>query len=144
MIEIPSDLLKRIVEDAEASYPDECCGLLIGAARRVTRVEPSTNVVEQRTRDRFEIDPQRRIDLERALRGTAECIMGVYHSHPDALPYPSSHDREMAWEPALIWLITSVIDGQAIHTTAHELTGPNNSFQETQIRITHSPASGAP
>ena len=139
MIALPPSLLKRIVDAAEAAYPEECCGLLVGrtdasGGRVVTRVEASPNVVEGGTRDRFEVDPQLRFDLLRALEGGPERIIGHYHSHPDHPAQPSERDLEMAWEPDLVWLIVAVEKGRATRITAHLMDRDAGRFRE--IRLT--------
>ena len=124
MIVVPEPCLRAIVEAAEAAYPQECCGLLVGrgdADRRVSvrRVVPSPNVAAGGGRDRFEVDPKVRFDVMRELEGGPDRIVGHYHSHPDGPAAPSATDREMAFEPDLVWLITAVAGGRAGPTTAH-------------------------
>ena len=119
--------LKIIADAAEAAWPEEACGLLVGrtgpgAVWRADRVEPAANIADDRRR-RFEVDPGVRIGLERELRGTDRAVIGVYHSHPDGPARPSATDRDLVYEPHLVWLITAVRDGQAVHTAAWMPTG---------------------
>jgi proteasome lid subunit RPN8/RPN11 len=123
MIVVEPTHLKAIADAAEAAYPNECCGLLVGTGRRpvrVTRLLPAANLAGS-SGNRFELDPRVRLDAERSLRGTAERVIGHYHSHPDGSALPSPTDLAEAWEPELIWLIVGVVDGQAIQTQAHRL-----------------------
>lgn len=139
MIVLPPALLKRIIDLAEAAFPEECCGLLIGrphAPDRVVaaRLAESANVAEGDRRKTFEIDPQVRFDAERSLRGGPERVVGVYHSHPGHAAQPSATDLARAFEPELVWLITSVVGGQAVHTTAHALVPGGGQFREIPLR----------
>lgn len=122
-VRIPLAGLKAIADAAEEAYPAECCGLLVGARERrgfhIRRVVPSRNVAPPGVRDRFEIDPSLRLRLQRTLRESDDAVIGLYHSHPDATARPSAVDRACAWEPELVWLITAVVAGQAVATTAH-------------------------
>lgn len=141
MILLPRPLLKQIVDAAKAAYPDECCGLVVGYTQPpqdliVTRVEVSPNVAEENAAERFEVSPRLRLDIMRALDGGPERILGHFHSHPDHPAQPSPRDLERAWEPDLVWLIVSVLDGQAIHTTAHVLDGDGRQFREVSLRTT--------
>ena len=141
MILLPRPLLKQIVDAAESAYPEECCGLIVGYAEPpqnliVTRVEISPNVAEENAAERFEISPHRRLEVMRALEGGPERIIGHFHSHPDHAAQPSLRDLERAWEPDLIWLIVAVLDGQAIHTTAHVLDGEGRQFRQITLRTT--------
>jgi proteasome lid subunit RPN8/RPN11 len=145
LIFIPGGLLKVIIDEAEAAFPDECCGLLIGRdwsedgqnnGRVVTRIAPSPNVTKNDPKTSFEVDPKIQFDLMREIRGTNKHIIGVYHSHPNNPAQPSSKDLAQAWEPDLTWLIVSVIDGQATHTSAHALNNDNSCFEEIGLRTT--------
>ena len=140
MIILAAADLDAIAAAAEAAYPHECCGLLAGRtaapdALRVTRVVPSRNVAEQRRHDRFEVDPQVRFDLMRALAGSDERLIGHYHSHPDHPAVPSATDRAMAHEPDLIWLITAVAAGRATATRAWRPVCEDCGFREIPIRL---------
>ncbi len=148
MISIPQVFLKAIVDAAEQAYPRECCGLLIGrndsaTSVIVTRIVESPNVTEGLGRDRFEIDPQIRFNVMRELDEEAATdaasrhrIIGHYHSHPGHPAQPSETDLKMAYEPDLIWLITSVIDGQATLTTAHSVDAQATQFRQIPLHTT--------
>lgn len=143
MIVLTPAQLKQVVDAAEAAWPAECCGLLIGAERpdgaiEVARVAPSPNRARGRdgrpARDRFEVDPALRLDLQRGLRGGPHRLVGLYHSHPGRPARPSQRDLDAAWEPDLLWLITAVADGQAVQTTAHRLRPDASRFIEIALR----------
>ena len=134
MLTISGDLLDRIIRAAEDALPHECCGLLAGRAGAapgetvVTRVVPSANVSEAKREDSFEVDPQVRFDLMRALEGTDERIVGHYHSHPGGPAEPSTTDLKMAYETDLIWVIVSVKDGRAADVRAHGVADDRSAF----------------
>lgn len=139
MIVLSTALLKAIIDAAEAAYPHECCGLLVGrevaaSTLFVTGVEPSPNVSGEGGHDRFEIDPGLRFTLMRRLAGGPNRLIGHYHSHPDHPAQPSVHDLDMAFEPDLVWLIISVIAGQAVHITAHVLDAEGRQFRAIELR----------
>ncbi len=108
----------------EKAYPDEACGLLVGRwtgeVARVSEVHASGNVAENPRRT-FEVEPQLLLALHKRLRQGEDTLLGVYHSHPDSAALPSAHDLNRAWQPEMIWLITTVRDGRAVETTAHWL-----------------------
>lgn len=129
-------LLRRIVDSCEAAFPAEACGLLVGRrdedAVLVTEVHPSPNLADEPGRA-FEVDPALRLALAKRLRGGAEAVVGVYHSHPGQSAQPSRADLMRAWEPELVWLITSVLDGQAVLTTAHSLVADGTRFARVPL-----------
>ena len=131
MIRIARFLLARIERAAEAAYPGECCGLLVGRRGAaddtlVTRVAESTNVTTGDARTSFEVDPRTRLALMKEFRGRDDDIVGLYHSHPDHSAAPSARDLDRVFEPDLVWLITAVAEGRAVETRAHvfEPDGP--------------------
>jgi len=144
MILIGRNHLREISDAAEAAYPAECCGLLIGVLRpngdvEVTRVAPSRNLCKAPSR--FEIDPQLWIDVTRAHPGQPTRVMGLYHSHPDASAQPTAIDLEAAWGEDLVWLIVAVVGdgkppGQAIHVTAHIRDNGGRPCRPVDVRTT--------
>jgi len=147
VISLPLTFLKTITDAAETAYPMESCGLLVGrdngaGALVVTRVVESRNLAETSGQDRFEVDPKIRFDIMRELDANAKKgisehrIIGHYHSHPDHPAQPSQTDLSMAYEPDLVWLITSVVGGQAVQTTAHVVDSEGRQFREIPLRTT--------
>ncbi|MCW8916552.1 MAG: M67 family metallopeptidase [Magnetovibrio sp.] len=142
MIRLSPSQLDDIHAQAEAAYPYECCGLLAGYRDGdgniiVTQVVSSPNTWVDRQaetgKDRFEVDPQVRFDLMRAIKSANEEIVGHYHSHPDHPAKPSETDLDMAFEPELIWLITSVENRTVTATRAWQL---NRETQDTvEVRL---------
>ena len=141
----PADL-RAIVDAAEAAYPDECCGLLVGRDDDageivVTVVEPSVNLAAGDHADSFEVDPQLRFDVMRRLSEKnakghrAERIVGHYHSHPDHPAEPSARDLEMAYEPDLVWVIVAVNEGHATEMRAHRLDEAAVRFREIELAV---------
>lgn len=148
ILQTDATLLKAMIDAAEAAYPAEACGLIIGRGKgqliRVTRVVAAPNLLAG-TGDRFELDPEVRIRVEKELRetGTKDRIVGHYHSHTDGSSDPSATDRASAHEPALAWVIIGVLDGQAIHTQAHRLDERRGDFRHVPMRIPKNPKKSA-
>ncbi|WP_249209075.1 M67 family metallopeptidase [Magnetospirillum sulfuroxidans] len=139
ILQIDAQLTKQMVDAAEAAFPAEACGLIIGRGKgqliRVTRVVPAENLLAE-TPDRFELDPATRIAVEKDLRdsGTKDRIIGHYHSHTDGTAEPSATDRAMAFEPEMAWLIVGVLDGQAIQTLGHRMDEKRGNFRPVPLR----------
>ncbi len=150
MMRIALEALRQLVEAAEAAYPGECCGLLVGrqlpsGVIEAIRAHPSANLGKKA--DRFEIDPRLWVDLARALGRGPTKVVGLYHSHPDGPAQPSAVDLDSAWGEELVWLIVSVAGnpdapagaaraGQAIQVTAHILDHDGRQFRELPLRTT--------
>ncbi|MBI1182110.1 MAG: hypothetical protein GC201_16315 [Alphaproteobacteria bacterium] len=136
MIRLSPGDAARIRRAAEAAWPEECCGLLVGHAEGdavvVDEVAESLNLSAS-PGDSFEIDMRLRLRLHRELRGTGREIVGHYHSHPGGPPHPSERDRLQAWEPELVWLIVPVADGRAGEAAAFRLAPDGTAFQPVPI-----------
>lgn len=137
MIVVASHCLKQVVDASEEAYPNEACGLLVGRDEgdgriRIDSVHESENLAAN-PRRAFEVDPALRLDLHKRLRDEPQDVVGVYHSHPDHRAQPSETDLVRAWEPSLIWLITSVVDGQAVLTTAHKINRDGTRFEPVAL-----------
>lgn len=138
MILSPIDVLKTIADAAEAAYPEEACGFLVGrrGARRtiINRAIPSRNLAAGLRPKWFEADPKVRFDVMRSLRDSSEDLVGHYHSHPDHPSDPSPTDLQMAFEPDLIWLIVSVSGGQAVHVGAFRPVAERSRFRRHMLQ----------
>jgi proteasome lid subunit RPN8/RPN11 len=96
---------------AADSYPDEGCGVLVGRADggdvEVVEVTRGRNLVTERSRDRYELDPRAIVAAERSARGRGLDIVGFWHTHPDHPARPSGFDTERAW-PEYVYVICAV------------------------------------
>jgi proteasome lid subunit RPN8/RPN11 len=125
--------LREIVRQAEAGYPEEICGIVVGKpgspeTYRVRQVSNIANLERQPDTAGFERDARtayRMDDLEvlRVLREADEAgwdVVTFYHSHPDHDAYFSAMDRDRAlradheplW-PGANYLVVSVRGGRA-------------------------------
>jgi adenylyltransferase/sulfurtransferase len=137
-----------IRKHAEAEYPWECCGVLIGVAengeKRVTELFPISNARnEEHRRNRFLILPEETLRAMRYARDRRLEILGYYHSHPDHPAEPSAYDLEHAW-PVCSYIIISAADGIAGDITSWILADDRSTFirepvkevdMSTQVRI---------
>lgn len=93
-------MVNRLVEEAKASYPFECCGILTGstgAGKVVHEIHPVENRNTERAQDRYEIDSKTFDEIDRKAIAGGLSIIGIYHSHPDHPPTPSDFDKECAY-----------------------------------------------
>ena len=138
MLVLSTAHLLRIEKHARDSYPEECCGVLVGVndgARRVTAVHRTRNTAPRGTRDSYEIDPRDLHQLLRQLRACRAQILGFYHSHPDAAPLPSGRDVEKAW-PSYSYLIVSVHNGDPLSLRSWRWSNQDHGFEQEPIQVT--------
>jgi|YNPBryulayer2012_1023412.scaffolds.fasta_scaffold01113_6 proteasome lid subunit RPN8/RPN11 len=92
--------LNRIKAHAKETFPEECCGLLIGnveeenAIRRniVRYIAPCVNRWRGDRTQGFEIAAYQRYDIEMAAKEYGMSIVGTYHSHTLFGAFPSAAD----------------------------------------------------
>jgi desampylase len=110
---LPYSLRDRLVAEARAAYPRECCGLVEGVrdgeAVRALALHPVANVAEDPAGG-FLIDPAVHLRLSRSLRGSGREIVACYHSHPDGRVQPSARDRASGTAEDFVWVIAGVAD----------------------------------
>ena len=114
------------------TYPNECCGALIGRDGNVTETLALPNTTEEGPRRRFMVRPQ---DYRAAEKRAAESggeLLGFYHSHPDHPARPSQYDLDHAW-PFFSYVIVSVRDGVSGDMTAWRLREDRSAFDQEQL-----------
>ncbi len=118
---------------AEAGYPHEICGLLIGRVEenlwQVDEACQVENLNKERAADRFQLDPAGYQAIDRELRGSGKEIIGVFHSHPDCPAKPSPTDLESSWE-GFLYPIISVCDGVVAQQLNWALNESGNKFKQ--------------
>ncbi|MFA5180484.1 MAG: M67 family metallopeptidase [Syntrophales bacterium] len=106
---IPKNIIAGIFAQAQAAAPIEACGYLAGAGGRVARYYPLTNVDGRE--DHFSFDPEEQFAAHKSARQEGIGIVGVYHSHPATPARPSAEDIRLAYDPSIVYVIFSLMDG---------------------------------
>ncbi len=138
MIAIKRKQADDIRRHAEAEYPHECCGLLIGrmtedGRKAVSEVYPVSNAREEKDRhNRSLILPVEYMRGERHARSLGLDVIGNYHSHPDHPAVPSQFDLEHAW-PTWSYIIVSVREGTASDLRSWEMETDRSRFNEEEL-----------
>lgn len=138
--------LEAVKRHAAASYPEECCGFLLGRSSGPERavlvdgVLPAPNERSESRGNRFLIGPETVLAAQREARGRHLEVVGYYHSHPDHPAEPSTFDREHAW-PGLSYLIVPVRAGRAGQVRSYRLADDRSRFEEEPV--TCGPAAGS-
>lgn len=140
-LELSESFARQIEREAQAAYPDECCGILYGrdlrsssTVRRVVgRIESVGNEFdESERRRRFLITPDVMMRAQTEADRRGEEILGFYHSHPDAPAKPSEFDREHAWG-FYSYVIISLAKGEPVDMTSWVLDEATRRFERQDI-----------
>ncbi|HYL06375.1 MAG TPA: M67 family metallopeptidase [Thermoanaerobaculia bacterium] len=135
-LEVTAADLDAIGRHAERTYPEECCGFLLGEERggatRVNRVVAAANERGDSRHNRFVISPETVLAAHKEARAAGLAVVGYYHSHPDHPAEPSEFDREHAW-PGVSYLIVSVRRGQVDRARSWRLRDDRERFEEERL-----------
>ncbi len=117
----------EIRRHGEQTYPQECCGILLGVAegdvRSVQGTIRCTNMRLDSPRNRYSIDLRELILAQHQARDGGLDIVGFYHSHPDHPALWSQTDFAEAHWIGCSYVITGVDQGRAAVTKSFALTG---------------------
>ena len=134
-------ILSEMLAHASSTYPEECCGLLLGGFEneaKVKRVQESKrmeNVFQKEERyHRYTIDPKEFLAAETNAESRGLEVVGIYHSHPNAPARPSLFDRDRAW-PTLAYVVIEVRDSKPVATRSWVLKPDRSDFEEEKLTI---------
>jgi proteasome lid subunit RPN8/RPN11 len=153
-IKLKQEHLDEIRRHGEQTYPQECCGLLLGSmgdgVNTLSEVYRVENVWEQssgflrddiakyrseESRDnRFLITPDQYRRADDYARGRGLGVIGYYHSHPDHRAEPSGYDLDHSCWPGESYIIVSVERGKA--AAVNSFAKPDyTSFEREEIIV---------
>ena len=136
------DALTQIRAHGAETYPEECCGFLLGTAEDGTNVVRSVRRVENRQADnrerRYTIAPDDYQAANKAAHEQGLDIVGFYHSHPDHPAEPSETDLQEATFPGYTYVIVAVRHGTPANLTAWTLAPDRSAFEPERINFVES------
>jgi len=132
ILKVSNNHLWSIRAHAESTYPEECCGLLLGKltqdsktllevmatenawSTEASETFPAIDAIEldSTQHSHYTIAPEVMLSAQREARDRQLDIIGIYHSHPDHPAIPSEFDRVYAWYQ-YSYIIVSVQQGKA-------------------------------
>jgi proteasome lid subunit RPN8/RPN11 len=131
-VTLAESVIRDICDHGRGTYPNECCGALIGRDGHVSEAYALPNTTEEGPRRRFLVRPQDYRTAEaRATQQGAE-LLGFYHSHPDHPARPSQYDLDHAW-PFFSYVIVSVREGGPEEMRSWRLREDRSEFDEEKI-----------
>ena len=135
-MKIARPALEALKAHGVEGYPHEICGILVGprGARTATEAKRARNIVVERARDRYEIDPRDHIRIQREADADGQDIVGYYHSHPDHPAQASRFDAERAWA-GYIYVIVSVAGGHAVDANAFVAEKDGGPFRSEPLEL---------
>jgi len=121
MIRIESEPWAAMVAHARETYPDECCGAMLGSTdgeqkcvRAAIRLK---NAFEGAQAARYELRPEDLLAADKAARERHMDLIGIYHSHPDCDAYFSKTDLQNSC-PWYSFVVLSIQKGEFHHANS--------------------------
>jgi [CysO sulfur-carrier protein]-S-L-cysteine hydrolase len=142
LLRIPHLLYEKMLAQAAAELPNECCGLLAGrlggngTSAQVTQLYALVN--ERASPSEFVSEPKSMFTAMKAMRQEAIEVLAVYHSHPTSEPIPSKRDQEMSYSSTVMNLIIGLANEKP------EVCGwwlLENEYFAGSLEVTNSPQS---
>lgn len=127
-LRLPDAVAAAMRAHAEAAYPFECCGAMLGRLNGpgwqvVSTIALENAVGDEARRTRYEIAPRDLVGIVLEARLQQIEIAGFYHSHPDCPAEWSSTDLAGAHWIGASYAIIEVRDGRAEAIRSFHLAG---------------------
>jgi proteasome lid subunit RPN8/RPN11 len=127
MIHIEPDAWREMVAHAQATYPNECCGAMLGtsgtpganggAEKAVSIALPLENAYTGERGSRYELRPEDLLRADKEARSRKLDLVGIYHSHPDCDAYFSETDLKNSC-PWYSFVVLSISNGAFHHANS--------------------------
>ena len=121
MIHVERQPWREMVNHASATYPNECCGAMIGTIdgdrKTVTVALALDNVSQGPQAARYELRPEDLLRADREARARNLELIGIYHSHPDCAAYFSETDLKNSC-PWYSFVVLSIQNGTFDHANS--------------------------
>lgn len=116
MIQLKKADYEKIIAHAKKNLPEEACGLLGGRkdgdVKMVEKVYLLTNI--DHTNEHFSMDPREQLAAVKDMRSSGLTLLGNWHSHPESPSRPSEEDKRLAYDPAVNYLILSLMEEEPV------------------------------
>jgi proteasome lid subunit RPN8/RPN11 len=121
MIRIESEPWATMVAHARETYPNECCGAMLGTIDDDTKTVRAAmrlrNAFEGAQAARYELRPEDLLAADKAARERKMDLIGIYHSHPDCDAYFSQTDLKNSC-PWYSFVVLSIQQGEFHHANS--------------------------
>ena len=121
MIRIESEPWAAMVAHARETYPNECCGAMLGTVdddtKTVREAMRLRNAFEGAQAARYELRPEDLLAADKAARERKMDLIGIYHSHPDCDAYFSQTDLKNSC-PWYSFVVLSIQQGEFHHANS--------------------------
>ncbi|MDX2150408.1 MAG: M67 family metallopeptidase [Bryobacteraceae bacterium] len=121
MIRIDRAAWDVMVSHARSTFPNECCGAMLGTndgeTKTVQVAIPLENAFAGVQHERYELRPEDLLKADREARARGLDLIGIFHSHPDCDAYFSETDLKNSC-PWYSFVVLSIKNGEFDHANS--------------------------
>ena len=121
MIQIEPEAWRVMVSHAQATYPNECCGAMIGTVDGDVKTVKIGLAIENAftgvQHERYELRPEDLMKADKEARARGMDLIGIFHSHPDCDAYFSETDLKNSC-PWYSFVVLSIYKGEFHHANS--------------------------
>ena len=121
MIQIEPEAWRVMVSHAKTTYPNECCGAMIGTVDGDVKTVKIGLAIENAftgvQHERYELRPEDLMKADKAARARGMDLIGIFHSHPDCDAYFSETDLKNSC-PWYSFVVLSIYKGEFHHANS--------------------------
>ena len=138
MIRIEEQPWRQMVEHARSTYPNECCGVMLGSVddgqKRVAVAMPMDNASAGSQSARYELRPEDLLKADREARNRGMDLVGIYHSHPDCGAYFSETDLKNSC-PWYSFVVLSIQKGEFDHASSWLPNAEQTAAEKEELKL---------
>jgi [CysO sulfur-carrier protein]-S-L-cysteine hydrolase len=111
VLRLPEDMATQMIEHAQAEYPKEACGMVLGPDGEARELHQLVNVDDNPVM-RYNVDPRELKRLTDYMYEKEWDVVAIWHSHTGSPAFPSKTDVELAGYPQAAYVLVSLMDRQ--------------------------------
>ena len=97
-----------LTNHAQKEIPNESCAILFGKKNIVSEIFLTENIEESPIN--FTIANDQLIEAYKTAEKNELEIIGIFHSHPNSIAYPSNTDKKFMHSNPVVWVIYSGVE----------------------------------
>lgn len=102
-------MAREMIEHAQAEYPKEACGMVLGPDGELRELHRLVNVDPDPVM-RYNVEPKELLRLTDYMYDKDWDVSAIYHSHTHSPAFPSKTDVDLAGYPQAAYILVSLAD----------------------------------
>jgi len=124
-------IYQKMLDHAKRESPLECCGLLGGKDKTVQKSFELQNT--EKSPVLYSMSPQEQMKVFEEMEKESMEMIGIYHSHPRTIPFPSETDVKLTFYPDVSSVIISLREEESPVMKAFQVTKEAIYLEEIEV-----------